>query len=314
MLIYSSKIYWYWLNPNSELFYSMKSEEKFINYFYSFINDAYLNSINFKVYCIQDDPVNIDTKDLILSKNNFNDNKEIKKDIKIIHCVENCSAWNHYSHYNKYGNFGDELISIYLYNHLNRFIKTDKYIVIPVIYLQIDYFNKYFNTIKPSIFTPFNEKKFCLVCSNPRNNYNDNLVTALNKLKIIGECDDIKNFSILIDKTCYHDQTLLNIFNQYKFIYCFENSLTDGYITEKIFNSFFARTIPIYFGPSDKYRYFNNSSFINIETFNDDTFNYIKYLNENENVFNEFLNNNIINKDFDNENYIEQSNNFINNL
>lgn len=314
MLIYSNKIYSYWINSDYNSFYSMKNEEKFINYFNSFINKKYLDSKNFIVYDIQDEPVNINIEDLILSNKDINDNKEIKKDIKIILCVENCNFWPHYNHYNKYGNFNDQLISIYLYNHFNKFIKTDKYIVIPIIYLQIDYFNKYLNTIKPSIFTPFNEKKFCLVCSVVRNNYNNNLDLVLNRLKQIGDCEYIQNISILRDKSCYHDETLLNIFNQYKFIYVFENSITDGYITEKIFNCFFAKTIPIYFGPNDKYRYFNNNSFINIETFNDDTFNYVKFLNENENIYNDFINNDIINKDFDNENYVELSNDFIQNL
>ena len=61
----------------------------------------------------------------------------------------------------------------------------------------------------------------------------------------------------------------------------------------------------------DKYTYFNKTSFINIETFNDNTLNYIKNLNENENLYNNFLNQDIINKDFDNENYIRHANEFI---
>jgi hypothetical protein len=308
MLIYSPKIDWYFLNLGNKEYYSFRNEDKFKKYFYSFICEEFLDKLNFTVYGIQDDPVNIDKNDLVLSKNN--DNIE-RKNINIMHSVENCSYWYYYIHYDKYGDYNDELISIYIYNHIDKFIKTDKYIAIPVIYLQIDYFNKYFNTIKPSIFTPFNKKKFCLVCSNSRNKYNNNLDIALNKLKMIGNCDYIKDISILNDKSCYHDETLLNVFNQYKFIYCFENSLTDGYITEKIFNCFFSRTIPIYFGPNDKYRYFNNNSFINIETFSDDTLDYIKYLNENENIFNDFLNNDIINKNFYSQNYLDQSHMFI---
>ena len=171
--------------------------------------------------------------------------------------------------------------------------------------------NKFFHNIKPNILTPFNQKKFCLVCSTPKNNYNNNLELVLNKIKLIGECDSIQNIPVLRDKSCYHDITLLNILNKYKFIYVYENSITDGYITEKIFNCFFARTIPIYFGPNDKYTYFNEKSFIDIETFNDNTFNQIKYLNENENLYNDFINKDIINKDFDNENYIQHSNQFI---
>ena len=63
MLIYSNKIYSYWINPDSNSFYSMKNETKFINYFYSFINKKYLDSKNFIVYDIQDEPVNINIED-----------------------------------------------------------------------------------------------------------------------------------------------------------------------------------------------------------------------------------------------------------
>ena len=326
MLIYSNKIYSQWLN-NSSTYYSMRNEKKFYNYFFSFIDKKNLYDKNFMIYDIYDEPSNIFVKDennkqinnIFGEMINVNDelqninnsNQEMRNDINVMLCVENCYFWRHYSHFNKYGNFGNNLISIYLYNHINRFLRTDKYIVIPIIYLQIDYFKKFFYNIKPNIITPFNEKKFCLVCSIVKNNYNNNLEIALNKLKLIGECDSIQNIPVLRDKSCYHDITLLNILNKYKFIYIFENSITDGYITEKIFNCFFARTIPIYFGPNDKYTYFNKTSFINIETFNDNTLNYIKNLNENENLYNNFLNQDIINKDFDNENYIRHANEFI---
>lgn len=330
MLIYSNKIYSLWLN-NGSTHYSMRNEKKFQNYFFSFIYNNNLYDKNFMIWDINEEPSNIfvmdeskkyNILDVINDENlmevndenlmDFYDKK--KNDINIMLCVENCNYWNHYTHYNKYGNFGNNLISIYLYNHFNRFILTDKYIVIPIIYLQINYFNKFFNTIKPNTLTPFNQKKFCLVCSIIKNNYNNNLETVLDKLKLIGECDSIQNIPVLRDKSCYHDINLLNILNKYKFIYCFENSITDGYITEKIFNCFFARTIPIYFGPSDKYRYFNKNSLIDIQIFNDNTFNFIKYLNQNENLYNDFLQQEIINNDFHDENYIEQTNKFIQSL
>ena len=320
MLIYSNKIYSQWLN-NSSTYYSMKNEKKFYNYFFSFINKKNLYDKNFMIYDIYDEPMNIFVKNENIDQmiNNIygemrNGNQEMRNDINIMLCVENCNFWTHYPHFNKYGNFGNKLISIYLYNHINRFIRTDLYIVIPIIYLQIDYFYNFFHNIKPNILTPFNQKKFCLICSTAKNNYNNNLENVLNKLKLIGYCDSIQNIPVLRDKSCYHDITLLNILNKYKFIYVYENSITDGYITEKIFNCFFARTIPIYFGPNDKYTYFNEKSFIDIETFNDNTFNQIKYLNENENLYNDFLNQDIINKDFDNENYIQHSNEFIQNI
>ena len=288
MFTYSTKINSYWLNDCN--IYSMQNENKFINYFFSFIK----NRETFKVYDIQD----IDEK-----MNNSN--------INIMLCVENCNFWNHYLHINKYGNFGNTSISIYLYNHFNRFIRTETYIVIPIIYLQIDYFKTFYNSIKPTIFTPFNQKKLCLIVSVVKHNYNNKLTTILDAIKQLGECDYIKDITVLRDKSCYHDLTLLNVINQYKFIYCFENSINDGYITEKIFNVFFGRSIPIYFGPNDKYRYFNKNSFIDIENMDDNIINQIKCLNENEQLYDDFLKNEILNREFYNDNYIEQANEFI---
>ena len=68
------------------------------------------------------------------------------------------------------------------------------------------------------------------------------------------------------DKSCYHSAELLNVLNQYKFVFVSENSIADGYITEKIFNCLFARTIPIYYGSKKISRYINHRAFIEIYT------------------------------------------------
>jgi len=62
MLIYSNQIYSHWLNNNSP-YYSMKNENKFYNYFFSFINKKNLYDKNFMIYHIYDDPINIFSKD-----------------------------------------------------------------------------------------------------------------------------------------------------------------------------------------------------------------------------------------------------------
>ena len=291
-LTYTSKILSYWINSNA--YYCMQNEIKFNNYFFSFLNR---DDISYKVYDIQD----------VKARMN-------KENINILLCVENCRVWKHYAHINKYGNFGNKNVSIYIYNHFDKFIKTDKYIVIPVIYLQIDYFQKFYSSIKPEIFTPFEKKKFCLFVSRIDKQPAKDL---FKKMSSIGECKQIKEkeFDILRNKSCYHDITLLNIFNQFKFICCCENSIANGYITEKIFNVFFARTIPIYYGPSDKFRYFNKDSLIEItDTVSDISFQQIKNLNENEYLYNEFFKTPMINKDYDNENYVQRSQEFINKI
>jgi len=285
---YTNKIENYWLNINNH--YSMQNKNKFINYFFSFIN----NKLTYKIYDIQD--VNE-----VMNRENIN----------IMLCVENCNYWNHYEHYNKYGNFNNNMISIYLYNHFDKFIRTKKYIVIPIIYLQINYFNKFYNQIQPEINTPFEKKKFCLFVSRI---YIEPSASFFKKMKLIDNCYHIKDkeFDCLRKKSCYHDTLLLNIFNQFKFICCFENSISNGYITEKIFNVFFARSIPIYYGPKDKFRYFNKECLLDVDDNMDSNFiKKITKLNNCKTLYNNFLKNKIISIDYDDEKYAQRSMNFI---
>lgn len=296
---FSNKILNLWIKNNNH--YSIKNLEKFNNYFFNFLENIDLENKNkIKIFDIQD--VNE-----FMEKNNIN----------IILCVENCSYYKHYKHYNKFGNFGNKNISIYLYNHINKFIETNNYICIPVIYLQIDYLKKFYENIKPSIFIPFGNKKFCLIVSKlkPKTNLNKNRIkNIINILNKIDKCDYIENFKHLIkNESCYHSEKLLNLFNQYKFIFCFENSINEGYITEKIFNVFFSRCIPLYVGPNDKFKYFNNNSFIDIYDFNKEKENKIIFLKNNEEEFNKIINENKINNNFNNENFYERANFFINN-
>jgi alpha(1,3/1,4) fucosyltransferase len=56
--------------------------------------------------------------------------------------------------------------------------------------------------------------------------------------------------------------------NQYKFSFCFENTKNiKGLISEKIFECFFAKTIPIYFGAPDITDFVPKDTFIDFSTF-----------------------------------------------
>ena len=133
----------------------------------------------------------------------------------------------------------------------------------------------------------------------------------LSILSKIGDVDHIEIYKDVIgDSSCYHSEELLNLFNKYKFVLCFENSFTNGYITEKIFNAFFSRTIPIYIGPKDTNRFINKKSYINGYDLNNKKFYDILTLTHDETSYNDFINQSKIN-DFDNQNYIEIANKFI---
>ena len=288
----SPKIKSYWIDSNN--YFSMQSIEKFINYFFNNINININNDINNGcdgiIYDIQDD-YDIPNKKL-----------------NIMLCVENCSHWNHYNHYNKYGNYGNDKIKLYLYNHINKIEINNKYISIPIIYLEINYLENFYNIIKPSIYTPFEYKKFCLIATT-LSNCNKNEI--FNILSSIDKCDFINDFICIKNKSCYHDIKLLNLFNQYKFVFIAENSINDGYITEKIFNGYFSRVIPIYFGSKQINYYFNKTSFINMNEYNNDNnIELIKSINSKE-KYDSYINSQIISSSYDNENYKEVINNFI---
>ena len=61
----------------------------------------------------------------------------------------------------------------------------------------------------------------------------------------------------------------LPVLQQYKFSICFENSIFDGYVTEKIIDSLFAGCVPVYWGAPDVTDYIPKSCFIDFRDFKD---------------------------------------------
>lgn len=77
----------------------------------------------------------------------------------------------------------------------------------------------------------------------------------------------------------------------YKFSIAFENSSTTGYTTEKIVQSFAAKTIPIYWGNPEIGREFNEGAFINCHRFSsiDEIIKYIVEIDNNLDEYNEIM-------------------------
>jgi len=79
---------------------------------------------------------------------------------------------------------------------------------------------------------------------------------------------------------------------QYKFSICYENMCNaSGYITEKIFDSFVAGCVPVYWGAENVSRYIPENCYIARERFasHDDLYNFLK--NMPEATYNEYLEN-----------------------
>jgi hypothetical protein len=197
--------------------------------------------------------------------------------------VENFSVgWSHYQHWNKYGRNNNPLIHTYIYNDVAHPILNQ----IPAIYLRCKYFQ--------SIYSPesiqnknvdFHQKKFCLFTS--RNIWNSNKQSVVKQLSTLGPIDFLHKYNnVLKDKTCYHSPELLSVYSQYKFVICFENSKTPGYVTEKIFNVFLSGSIPIYDGAPNITDYIIPGSFIG---YDENIINNIKNVMSNKELYDSII-------------------------
>ena len=273
-----------------------QTEKQFIEYF--------LPSKYDYVIVNQDEKSDITIWDIYLD-----DNSQLRDDeINVLICVENVPHWNMYKHYTKYKEYDNNKMNIYLYNHIDSIVKTDKYLSLPLVHNYINYY-KNNNTLEPSEYTNFYNKRFCLMIN--KSKLNPQISETVTALEALGQVDDLSIYPEILDKSCYHSVDLLNIFNKYKFVICFENSYADGYITEKIFNCFYAKTIPIYKGSEKIDNYINYKSFINAR--NGNYIHEVMNTRDNETLYNTYINSPKISKDYNDEDYNNELIKFIDN-
>jgi hypothetical protein len=74
--------------------------------------------------------------------------------------------------------------------------------------------------------------------------------------------------------------TKAEVLGRYKFALCFENSILKGWVTEKLFDCFFAGTVPVYWGAPDIEECVPPDCFIDMRRFKDyvDLKKYLKSL------------------------------------
>ena len=92
----------------------------------------------------------------------------------------------------------------------------------------------------------------------------------------------------------------IQFLSSYKFSLAMENSEGDGYITEKIIDSFISGTIPIYYGDYMVDEYINPKSFILIKGEKDipKKIEYIKKIDGNDMLYHKILRENIFNENY----------------
>lgn len=100
---------------------------------------------------------------------------------------------------------------------------------------------------------------------------------------------------------------------EHKFSIACENSRHNGYITEKILQSFAANTVPIYWGAADVGKDFNEKAFINVGSFStlDELVSYIKEVDQDDELYLKYLAEPAFNAETVPEKYIEELEQFL---
>ena len=203
--------------------------------------------------------------DIAIIGNGNSDNSTMRpNEVNIFISIENVPHWNMYAHYSKYGDYNDPLIDIFIYNHKSEIeYLNDRKLMIPAVLFRINYFITNYDKLKISPSKSFDDRKFCLMVN--KSGLNNKVGNFTEKLNSITPVDHISLYDNEIENvSCYNSPELLKVFNQYRFIICFENSYNPGYITEKIFNCMLADTIPIYSGSPIIHDFINPDCFVNI--------------------------------------------------
>jgi hypothetical protein len=134
--------------------------------------------------------------------------------------------------------------------------------------------------------TKKNTDKFCcFVFSNSvphRNNFCKRL-SEYRRIDCGGRC--LNNIGGRVDDK-------LEFQKKYKFCIAYENSISDGYTTEKILEAFLSNCIPIYLGSPSVNNDFNPETFINAADFSseDELINYIIKVDNDDQLYNSYMN------------------------
>ena len=120
----------------------------------------------------------------------------------------------------------------------------------------------------------FSKKKFCaIVAGNPE-------TLRMNLYGFLKNYIDIDGYGYAFSNPILESKH--DFLEQYRFVICPENSYYPGYVTEKLFDAWYAGTVPIYAGGIDNDKLINNRAFLNYNQIGDcfELYKIIRTLNE----------------------------------
>ena len=180
-------------------------------------------------------------------------------------------------------NNADYILGHYHINYLDRYFKYN-------IFFWRN--NRNINNIRKEAIKNLNRTKFCAaIISNCGPRFRMNFIEKLSRYKRVdfgGHCGN--NVKRIV-------KNKIEFLSSYKFSIAMENSKGDGYVSEKIADAFVAGTIPIYYGDYTVDEFINPRTYILIkgEKDIDEKIEYIKKIDNNNELYKEILNEQPIN-------------------
>lgn len=170
--------------------------------------------------------------------------------------------------------------------YLDRYFKRSYFLG-----LLFTFNNRYLQLIRKKVLNSHKRKKFCAaVISNT-------IITDYFRLEFIEELNKYKNIDMggSYKNNVGYIKNKIKFLSSYKFSIAMENTEANGYLSEKIIESFMSGTIPIYYGDYMADEYINTKSFILIRDKNDmfKKIDYIKKIDNNDELYEKILKENI---------------------
>ena len=204
-------------------------------------------------------------------------NETYKKSIKIAFFTE-----NQIPDFNK----ADYAISQHHIIFLDRYFKRSYFLGLLFVFN-----NRYLNLIRKKVLNSHKRKKFCAaVISNDyfTDYFRLEFIDELNKYKYVDMGGIYKN-------NVGYIKNKIKFLSSYKFSIAMENTEGNGYLSEKIIESFISGTIPIYYGDYMADEYINPKSYILIRGKYDmfEKIEYIKKIDNSDVLYKKILTENI---------------------
>jgi len=146
--------------------------------------------------------------------------------------------------------------------------------------------------VEPKMITSVPDNDVCVIITNPRGDIRNAFLSNLERNFKVTYAGSYKNNIGGNIPHPYNSNEFRETISKFKFIISMENSRNDTYITEKIIHGLLANTIPVYWGSTRIFDYFNSNRFLYLENENmiDNVIGKMKEINANDNQWLKMVN------------------------